>query len=53
MRSAVPQPRVVTLALAGLIGIVSLAPACSSDGDGTQPDKAIFCVKLTEFNSGI
>lgn len=52
MRSAVPQPRVVTLALAGLIGIVSLAPACSSDGDGTQPDKATFCAKLTEFNSG-
>lgn len=40
------------LAVAALVVLAGLAWACSSGEDEAQPDKATFCAKLTEFNTG-
>lgn len=52
MRSARRRPTLVGLALTGVLGAGLLGAACSSGDDGAQPDKATFCAKLTEFNTG-
>ena len=41
-----------TLALVGMLGIGATCSGCSAGGDDAQPDKATFCAKLTEFNTG-
>ena len=40
------------LAVAALVVLAGLTAACSSGEDEAQPDKATFCAKLTEFNTG-
>ena len=46
-----PVPR-RALAAAALLLLAGLSTACSSGDDEAKPDKATFCAKLTEFNTG-
>lgn len=53
MRGARRRPFVArALAVAALVMLAGIGGACSSGEDEAKPDKATFCAKLTEFNTG-